>query len=162
MMIKTYGLSIFFALFFFSCKPAKELTKELEKETYEINYTEKVNINSNFSLSILNHSNDSIIILNPYIKNFEKFENSAWRKVRILHCPCNANCVKPPSKITIGKGQDYKVIWNLMEGWCGEKDKYGIKPTIENILEEGIYRIKFEIIFKGNEKVLYKEFKILQ
>ena len=140
-MFRIFTLSLLF-LFLLSCSSESKISNVDVKESYSISYSTDVYIDSTFSLTLVNNSLDSLIVFSPSLKKIEKYENNKWRKVKILHCPCNANCIKPPSQKRLGKGEKYKINWNLIESWCGEKDKQGIKPLFEEKSTLGLYRAK--------------------
>jgi hypothetical protein len=157
---KALIIGIIFMIVLCSCNTSKKITDHHEFP-YVIKLEKEIDINSNLSLSLKNNVSDSIIIHNPDLIQIEKSDNGQWTKVRILHCPCNANCIKPPSTMVLGKEQEYTLLWNLMEGWCGKKNKEGIKPTLEKTVEEGLYRVVLVISINGEKQTLYKEFKIV-
>jgi len=146
-----------------SCKTKEIVTSKKNEEidsSFNIEFKKELTFQDLFVFTISNNSVDTLTILNPAIAYIEKLENETWRRVRIIYCPCGANCIPPPKVKQLLKGQNHKYKWNLKESWCGEKQENGIPETIEKDFQEGIYRIKIEYVFKRETKKIEKQFKI--
>ena len=148
-------------LIIISCKSKQEVV-EVNDNT---NNTEFVDIsvekNKNIQFTIKNISSEVISIFGLGKLNIEKYEDNSWKKLRILPCPCDAPCHAGNEMEQLLTGEIFIVVWNMEESWCGEKNELGIKKTVKQKVEEGIYRIR--ILYGTNNKsknILYKEFEI--
>ena len=120
----------------------------------------KQGLTVNFEL--VNNSLTPITIFGPWFKNIEKYENGSWLKVKIILCPCGADCSAPPKTLVLNPTEKHKYDWNLMEGWCGKIQANGIPEIIENLSSEGLYRILIDYSIDGtNRLTISKEFKII-
>ena len=146
-----------------SCKTKEIVTSENKREannSFFIDYKKELVSLDTFVFNIVNNSDDTLTILHPSVAFIEKLEGEVWRKMKILYCPCGANCIAPPKEKRLSNGQNHKYKWNLKESWCGEKQENGIPETIEKNPQYGIYRIKVDFIFKGEKDQIVKQFEI--
>ncbi len=146
-----------------SCKTQEITTSVNNKNSdspFTINFKQEIVIGDTYIFNITNNSDDTLIILSPSVARIEKFENNEWRRVKILYCPCGANCIAPPKEKNLLKGQSHKYRWNLKESWCGEKQENGIPETIVKDPLEGIYRIYVDYIFKGKREKIVRQFEV--
>lgn len=146
-----------------SCNTQKfnAVSNDLEaNSTIIVDFNEDVKLTDTFILNIKNNSDDNLTIVSPAVAIIEKFEENTWRRVRILYCPCGANCIPPPKEKHLKKGQNHEYKWNLKESWCGEKQENGIPETIEKEPQTGLYRIRVNYVFKGESKKIEKQFEI--
>lgn len=113
--------------------------------------------------SFINNTGKKIIIHNPAFKNIEKFENGVWRKVKIIYCPCGADCIPPPKAKIILPDQKHEYSWNLIESWCDKRKKENNKATVEKMSIPGNYRTTINYSLDSiNQIKLVREFSILQ
>lgn len=146
-----------------SCKTQEITTSVKNKNTdspFTIDFKKELVSGDIFIFSIKNNSDDTLTILSPSIARIEKFENEIWRRVKIVYCPCGANCIAPPKEKKLSKGQSHNYRWNLKESWCGEKQENGIPETIVINPQVGIYRILIDYTFKGKTEKIIKQFEI--
>lgn len=111
----------------------------------------------------VNNSTAPITVFGPWQKRIEKFENESWKRVKIIACPCGADCNAPPRTLILKPTEKHPYDWNLMEGWCGKVMDNGIPQTIESISAEGLYRLSVDYSIDGtNRLTITKEFKIIK
>ncbi len=157
---------IFLLPLFVQCSFHKKVVGEeqMPKKNDKIEFKVEKEIRSGdpATFEFINNSQNSITIFGPWLKNIEKFEDGKWRKVRILYCPCGANCIAPPRTLILQPTEKHVINWNQLESWCGKMQENGIQLTIENKSTIGLYRILIEYSFDGINKLsLTKEFKII-
>lgn len=157
-----FAVLISFVLLVNCCTSVKKInnTKEINSLNYLFN--NEVKLGEIFEIKLKNQSEDTIIIHNPYLKSIERYENNEWRKLRILLCPCNANCTKPPAYMNLTQDKEYSIRWDLNEQWCLPKDKKGFKETITKKAVVGRYRVKLDLTLNNKREIVYKEFKIVE
>lgn len=144
-------------LFSLQQNPSSPLSDKIE-----IKLTLEIKIGETQIFEIFNGSDDRIIVYNPAIKNIERLEGKEWRKVRILYCPCGANCEPPPETKVLIPDEKHILRWNLTESWCGEMQENNIPKTERIDPTPGLYRIKVRYsTSEGPKKTIWKEFKII-
>ncbi len=146
-----------------SCKTREVVTSEKNEEIdsfLKIEFKKELTSGDTFIFNVTNNSDDTLTILSPSVAFIEKLESKEWRRVKILYCPCGANCIAPPKEKILSIGQSHNYKWNLKESWCGEKQENGIPEIIEKEPQEGIYRIKVDYVYKGESEELIKQFEI--
>ncbi|HCT30740.1 MAG TPA: hypothetical protein DIW31_08385 [Bacteroidales bacterium] len=148
------------------CKNTKSIAsinQEPEKiNAFTIVGASEIKVGSVAYFEVINNTNSPITIYSPWLKRIEKFENNSWRKVKIISCPCGADCNAPPKTLTLNPSEKHKYDWNLKEGWCGKQLQNGIPETIENNSEIGLYRISIDYGTEKDKKTIIKEFKIIK
>ena len=162
--MKNFILLILIVFTLISCKTQEKLKTSVDNKNTEspfiIDYKKECISGETFYFHIKNNSADTLTILSPVVARIEKMENTEWRRVKILYCPCGANCIAPPKELNLTKDQSHKYSWNLIEAWCGSKQENGIPETIEHNSEPGLYRIKIEYVFRNKSETIIKEFEI--
>lgn len=148
------------------CKTPKTtviLNQEPEKfNTLQILGASEVKTGTVANFEAINNTKSPITIFNPWQKRIEKFENNAWRKVKIIMCPCSADCNAPPKTLVLNPKEKHNYDWNLKEGWCGNKQQNGIIETVENVSDIGLYRISIDYGTEEKRQTIIKEFKIIK
>ena len=154
-------LIVYFGIILFACNSPKQLTTKIQKETIELIVPQEVKKGTSISFEIKNNTSEGLIIHRPEIKNIQKLENGSWRKIRILYCPCGANCIPPPKTKLLKPNEKLEYTWNLLESWCDKKVKNKIPKTIEQKSPVGLYRISITYSPDGTNKMKkIKEFSI--
>ena len=148
-------------IFLISCVGQKLNQSQTYQEKIVINTPEVVKLGEVLNIEIKNISNDTITLINPVIKKIEKFENENWRLLRILYCPCGANCQPAIPKIELLSNQNVLLNWNLNESWC-IKNEYGEIQSETQPADTGLYRILLLVDSENKIDTLVKEFKILK
>jgi len=148
-------LLLFFMLTFLlaSCK-----TQKIMEFTHKQDYSQG---NGKFTFSIKNISNQDITLVDPLLTKIEHKNNSRWRNIRILYCPCGASCPQPPKEKTIKNNEIHQYKWSGIEEWCGEINSLGMPESMSKTAKSGLYRIK--IVYKignRNRTSNYYKFKI--
>jgi len=153
-------------LFSTGCKSTKNsvITKqEPEKpSTFQIVGATEVKIGTVAFFEVVNNTNSPVTINHPWQKRIEKFENNAWRRVKIISCPCGADCNAPPKTLVLNPKEKHKLDWNLKEGYCGKPEPNGIPATIENNSEPGLYRLMVDYGTGEKIQTIIKEFIIIK
>lgn len=111
---------------------------------------------------VINNTLSPITLYSPWQQRIEKFENNAWRRVKIISCPCGADCNAPPKTLVLNPNEKHKLDWNLKEGYCAKPEPNGIPATIESYSEVGLYRISIDYGTDEKRQVLTKEFQIVK
>lgn len=144
-------------------KAAVNLNQEPEKyNSFQISGPSEVKIGSVASFEAINNTNSPLTIFNPWQKRIEKFENNAWRKVKIIMCPCSADCNAPPKTLVLKPNEKHNYDWNLKEGWCGNMQQNGILETVEITSDTGLYRLSIDYGTEEKRQTIIKEFKIIK
>jgi len=131
-------------------------------DTIEFRVEKEIKYANTATFEFINKSKNPITIFGPWLKKIEKFESGNWRKVRILNCPCGANCIAPPKILILQSLEKHIVNWNLLESWCDKNKKNEIPLTIEKQSSTGLYRISTDYSIDGIERMrLTKEFNII-
>lgn len=152
---------LFSALLLITCKSSKELEYS-NRNSIHIKSPKEVNKDSQISFEFVNSTSKEVIIQNPAIKNIYKYVEGNWIKVRILYCPCGADCIPPPKTKRLKPGETHKYSWNLKESWCGKKRTNNIFNTIEHKSSVGIYRTTiFYSSDKNKQGKIIKKFNII-
>ncbi len=139
---------------------ANQLTKL--NDTIEFRVEKEIKFANTTTFEFINNSKKPITIFGPWLKNIEKFESGNWRKVRILNCPCGANCIAPPKILILQSLEKHIVNWNLLESWCDKNQKNEMPLTIVKQSSTGLYRISTDYSIDGIERMrLTKEFNII-
>jgi len=163
---KAIILLFFILLFLTHCKSVDKIVdteNNVNHEILQILYPDTLFLAENFHASIVNISTDTIIIYLPDLKQFEKAEGQSWRKVKIVQCPCGANCEPSPKTKKLNPGEKHFIDWNVQESWCGNLLKNGIPETIEIKAKPGNYRFSVTYSSPNTEKgKTVKEFTILE
>lgn len=147
----------------FKCSTTKSVKKEKTDYPLEISYQEEIKTNGSFETIIKNISDTEVALMYPHIKNIDINEKDMWRRVKIILCPCGANCEPPPKEKTLKPGEIHKVKWNLRESWCELNEETKIKEEVKEDPKIGEYRIT--VRYKANEneeKSIVKHFKIIE
>lgn len=164
-MKKTFIILIFFQVFL-GCKSTKHVIEKSPVEendiTFKILGPNEIKIGAVAYLEVINNTQSPITIYNPWQKRIEKFENNSWRRVKIISCPCGADCNAPPKTLVLNPKEKHSYDWNLKEGWCGKQQQNGIPETIENYSEEGLYRLVVEYSSGEITQTIIHEFKIIK
>lgn len=158
-------ISLFLVLILFACKinqsPRDQAKPETKIEPISINMPNMLNVNQNLNIEISTTMEDGIILYDPMLIRIERFENDTWKSLRILHCPCGANCSAPPREQLIKKGETWSMSWNLIESWCENVKGQDIPNTIELKATPGKYRSTFNYSINTQDKIkLSKEFQL--
>lgn len=149
-------------IFIISCKSKQETISIDLKGPVEISMPKNIKLNSNLNATIVVNEEAGIFLFDPMLTRIEKFENNTWNKLRILHCPCGANCEPPPRFKKLSKGEIWEVKWNLKESWCKKNTKNAIPETIEKKAAIGKYRVVIYYGYNQTERIKYtKEFQII-
>ncbi|MBI9052818.1 MAG: hypothetical protein JEY96_03320 [Bacteroidales bacterium] len=161
-MIRIIFLILPFMLFL-SCKTTEEIqtvTKLSINEPIMINIPEKISVNDTLTIEIQNITSDIIILVNPVIKNIEKFSEGNWVLQRIRYCPCGADCHQAIPRMELTSDRNFSVDWNLNESWCVKTESEIWKKQISKV-SPGLYRVivKYEKV-KYQTQTIYKEFEI--
>jgi hypothetical protein len=164
--MKNYFILICILIPFLSCLNQKKIVESnkipIKVQEIELKLAKEVKQGSVILIEVVNHSEIPITVYGPAVKMIEKFENGDWRRVRILICPCGANCIAPPQTLILQPNEKYEFDWNLMEGWCDKKLENGIPKTIENSSTEGLYRVLLDYSIDGtNRQTITNEFNII-
>jgi len=104
--------------FILACKSSKELNKphaSFAKKMVELKSLNEVKQGGSIEFEFVNNSKKTIIVVQPSKKNIEKFENNIWRRVRILYCPCGADCTPLPKVKYLEPDEKHKYNWKLIE-----------------------------------------------
>jgi len=142
---------------------ANQETPIPKSTTLDLNGSSEVKQGTVAYFEFVNNSTAPITVFGPWQKRIEKFENESWRRVKIIACPCGADCNAPPRTLILKPTEKHPYDWNLMEGWCGKVKDNGIPQTIESISVEGLYRLSVDYSFDGtNRLTITKEFKIIK
>jgi hypothetical protein len=158
---KTLLFLILIPFLAFKCTSTKNATKEKTDFPFEIIFNENVNINDNFSATVRNISNKDVKILHPHLKYIEVKEENSWRRIRIVLCPCDANCDAPPKEKILKTNEIHKIKWDLVESWCEVNKGTNIKELHKTLPTLGEYRFSVRfIINETEEKTITKEFKL--
>lgn len=160
------GFSIIILLFLTYCKSVDKSvtsTVQLNTEIVEILFPDTLSIGENFRATVTNVSTDTVFIHQPELKHFEKSEEPNWRRIKIIQCPCGANCEPSPELKKLAPGEKHFIDWNVKESWCGKMMENGIPETIEIQAKPGNYRftVTYSLENAGKEKIR-KEFTILE
>jgi hypothetical protein len=146
-----------------SCKSKEIINSEnirVANNSFFTDYKKEVVSEETFVFNITNNSDDTLTILSPSVAFIEKLDGEVWKRIRILYCPCGANCIAPPKEKMLSNGQNHEYKWNLKESWCGEEQENGIPETIVKSPQCGIYRIKVDYILKGKKEQIVKQFEL--
>ncbi|MDX9694926.1 MAG: hypothetical protein RBT49_03960 [Bacteroidales bacterium] len=147
-----------FLLLLASCKTPKETKTMIQKMPVEIEITE---VENNFTFTVLNNSAEPIKIINPRKITVQKLQNDNWQNLRILICPCDAPCNAPKESISVDSNQVYSFNWNKKESWCGNRTPYGIRETIEQLVDPGKFKILVSVEKSDQSiEIISKEFEI--
>ncbi|MBU8892304.1 MAG: hypothetical protein KOO66_05965 [Bacteroidales bacterium] len=162
--MKNSILLILIVFIIISCKTQEKIKTSIVNQNDEspfiLDYSKEIISGKIFYFIVKNNSDDTLTILSPSVARIEKRENDNWRRVKIIYCPCGANCIAPPKKLNLIKDQSHKYSWNLLESWCGDIQENGMPETIKHSSESGLYRIKIEYNFKNKSDIIIKEFEI--
>lgn len=127
-----------------------------------VNIPSEIKLGENLHFDIYTNLDSSVILFDPMLLRIEKFDQGKWKQVRILHCPCGANCIPPPREKLLKKDEKWPMSWNLMESWCEKENSESIPKTIENPVKPGKYRTVLYYSYKSQERIkLTKEFQII-
>jgi hypothetical protein len=157
---------IFLILFqvFIGCKGTKNVIDKGQfaenDNTFKLTGPNEIKIGAVAYFELINNTQSPITIYSPWQKRIEKFENNTWQRVKIIACPCGADCNAPPKKLVLNPKEKHNYDWNLREGWCGKQQQNGIPETIENNSAEGLYRLIVDYSTGENKQSIIKEFKI--
>ncbi|MDF1550570.1 MAG: hypothetical protein P1P88_22300 [Bacteroidales bacterium] len=137
-------------------------SEKISDNNPELVVNKEVKQGSTADFSFTNNTGEKIIIHGPAFKNIEKFENNVWRKVKIIYCPCGADCIPPPKTKMLLPGQKHDYSWNLMESWCDKRKKNKNNATVETISLPGLYRIAIHYSLDSiNQIKIEREFSII-
>ncbi len=148
-----------------ACKNSKPIAKSNKienKSKIELNVPKEVKQNGHISFEFANSTFNEVTVHAPAFKHIERQESGKWIKVKILYCPCGADCIPPPKTKTLKPGETHKYSWNLTESWCDKKKTNNIQKTIERKSTIGIYRTTLYYSLDGiQQEKLIKEFNII-
>lgn len=134
-----------------------------KSNTLELKGNSEIKQGSTVNFELINNSAVPITVFGPWQKRIEKFEDGSWRRVKIISCPCGADCNAPPRTLILNPTEKHSYDWNLREGWCGKVQGNGIPQTIENISAIGLYRLSVDYSLDGTSRLtLTKEFNIIK
>ena len=158
-------LNILIIITIFACKSKQSVVHEIQEtdndQAIQINMPAQISIGNNLKIEISTTLDEGVILFDPMLIRIERFENGEWKRVRILHCPCGANCEPPPRKKLISKNDTWSMSWNLVESWCENEKDQEIPKTIELPAAPGKYRSVFYYGYNVKERIkLTKEFQI--
>lgn len=144
------------------CKKANKTTEKpvTVKSTWEVEVKKTYTTEEKVIIKFKNIAEKEIIVYDPLIVRVEQKvagEETQWKVMRWLYCPCGASCPPPPNQLGITQGQVKTFVWNKEEKWC----KGGMK-TEKLKAPKGTYRLRMRYKNpKTNEReVYYQEFNI--
>lgn len=158
-------INILILVALFACKTSQNVVKNMQTnndQTIQINIPSTINSGQHLQVKILTNLDEGIVLFDPMLIRIERFENNEWKQLRILHCPCGANCEAPPREQFIHKGEIWSMSWNLIESWCENVKGQDIPNTIEVPAIPGKYRAVFNYGQNTQNKInVSKEFQII-
>lgn len=159
-------LPILFIILMGSCSATKNLPMSEESITDEglvVNYKKEVATEQTFKIEVINRGVKEVTIYSPAVIHIEVLEGEEWRKVRIQHCPCGADCSPPRKFIILNSGEIHQFRWNLYESWCEKIPGSEIPKAMEKKATPGLYRVLLRYKQENGEKErVYKEFRIVK
>lgn len=163
------NLTIVILLLFISiiaCKSNENIeTNQSKKDSSRpllVNMPSEIKLRENLPLDIYTKIDSGVLLYDPMLLRIEKLNTGKWEPVRILHCPCGANCIPPPREKLLQKDEKWAMSWNLIESWCEKGTKDSIPETIEKHVIPGKYRIILFYSYNNKNRIkLTKEFQII-
>ncbi|NOQ25046.1 MAG: hypothetical protein GQ564_06750 [Bacteroidales bacterium] len=156
---------LFTMLSFCACKSNQEFigNKNVNiNQPLQISVPAQIKIGQQLKIVLSTNLDEGIILFDPMITKIEKLEDSKWRRVRIVQCPCGANCIPPPNEKIISKNETWTRSWNLVESWCEKNPKQGFPKTNKLEPTVGKYRAVLYYGYNNIERIkLTKEFEII-